>query len=146
MNNHAKMIKRLQYLQGPHPEDPIDDMWRKGLVSYRYDFRNLSTDLWYLQIRNNRHKSSCIVDPNDPLKGLWLSCIIVALGDVMTKRPCDLNAWKCDSPPMGIDTCSSTVHICAPAALGFLLSLSDEQEQLGGLRSGTVKDLVRRMT
>ena len=143
MNNRDKMLQRLRILKDPKLQDPITLLKNMGLVSYQYDFRNLATDQWYLRTREGRRKCEYIVDPNDPLKGLWLGCLIMAISDVCERRPCDLNAWKYDSPPMGIDTCSPTVHICAPAALGFLLSLSEEQEQLGGLRPGTVRNIIR---
>lgn len=137
------MLQRLEILRvTPQEADPISILRYKHLVSSRYDFRNLATDYWYLKTRDMRRKCEYVVDPADPLKGLWLGCITIAISDVREKRPCDMNAWRCDSPPMGIDTCSELVHICAPAALGFLLSLSDEDELFAGLRPGTIRELT----
>lgn len=143
MNNHEKMLKRLQFLQKSDPEFAIPELKSRGLVSDFYDFRNLATDLWLLTARPARRRIEYFHDPRDPLRSLWFCCLIVAIGDARDGRPCDLGAWRRDAPPMGIETCSSASHICAPHALGFLLSLPPEHELFCGLRPGTIRELLR---
>ena len=144
MKNREKMYKRLEFLRDFRGEFAISEMKSLGLISKVYDFRNLATDLWYLNTKCERRKLDLIKDCGDPIKSLWLGCIVIAISDVRDERPCDLGAWRYDSPPMGIETCSSTAHICAPAALGFLLSLPTWHEQICGLSPGTIRELVRR--
>lgn len=149
--NHQKMLKRLSFLRISTDCDQgmiLDELRRREFVSSRYDFRNLTLDLWY--IRNDSRSravqdvTSCF-DANDPIKGIWFKTILLALNDVRGGRPCDLGAWRRDSPPMGIDTCSKTLHICAPAAMGFLLSLPEEHERFVSLNPGTIRDLVKNI-
>lgn len=137
-----RRLEYLKHLRSASTEDAIFALREFSLVSNKYDFRNLATDLWYLRTRDTRRRCDYIIDPHEPLKGLWFGCVVMAISDVKERRPCDLHAWRYDSPPMGIDTCSEEVHICAPAALGFLLSLTDEQELYCGLTPGTIRDIV----
>jgi hypothetical protein len=139
------MYERLALLR--ESEKDVATLQKLHLVSNRYDFRNLALDMWYIRTMKSRavqDVSNCY-DREDPLKGIWLKCILLALNDVKSGRPCDLEAWRKDSPPMGIDTCSKNLHICAPAAMGFLLALPEEHERFISVTPGTLKDLVKRL-
>ena len=150
MNNREKMYERLELLRelGDSGQDSLlTELRLRELISKRYDFRNLALDLWYIEnsarARAVQDVTSCFGD--DRLSSLWLKCILLALNDVKSGRPCDFGAWRLDSPPMGIDTCSSNVHICAPSAMGFLLAQTEEHEKFVCISPGTIRDIVKQI-
>ena len=146
MHNKDRMLYRLDAITKAAGKITIDELLDKGLVSEHYNFRNLATDLWYLSNRNSRlsYEIAECYDCTDPIKSIWFRTLVLAISDAKSKRPCDLGAWLYDSPPMSIEICTDNYHLCAPEAIGFLLSLDDEHERLGGLSPGTIRDVVRK--
>jgi hypothetical protein len=144
MHSRDRMLQRLDIIAKNRTNISIPDMRSAGIVSAQYNFRNLATDLWYLSCRNSRiaYEIAECHDCDDPIKSIWFRCLVIAISDARSKRPCDLGAWVGDFPPMGIETCSSKYHLCAPEAVGFLLSLDDEHERLGGLTPGTIRAII----
>ena len=150
MDYQTKMRKRLLRIkelgagEDNNMEIMIGMLRREGFVSPEYDFRNLSIDTWYLSNRILRryYDKATHYNADDPWKSVWLRVITLAIADERTERPCDLNAWKKDSPPMSIDICTNAVHICAPAAHGWLVNLDEDETRFAGLSVGTIRAII----
>lgn len=150
MLRKERMLKRLEIIRNAVSQDDNDILCylrSEELISSCYDFRNLATDRWYLARSEEGFPrigfglEECN-DSHDPIKSIWFRCIFLAIYDARSRRPCDLNAWYKDQPPMSIETCTEDLHICSPSAVGFLLSLTDDHERLGGLSPGTIKRII----
>ena len=144
MNNHEKMLRRLKYILENEKKTAVSDLFTLGLVSASYDFRNLATDLWYLSYRDSQRgydPGECYC-AEDPIRSILFRTIVLALFDLKSGRPCDLGAWKKDTAPMGILTCTAEAHLCAPDAAGFLLNLDEDYEEFAGVRPGTIRSFA----
>jgi hypothetical protein len=149
MNYRDRMIYRLKAIElAPKvfsDEAIIQRLQDKLFVSVNYSFRNLAVDRWYLSSRVQRlgYDIAECHDCNNPIKSVWFRVIVMALADVRSERPCDLNAWDKDLPPMGIEKCTEDCHICSPAARGWLLNLDDVAEEFAGLSHGTIISILK---
>ena len=149
MNYRDRMTYRLKNIEKAPKTmsdgEIIRTLLQHQIVSVNYSFRNLAVDRWYLSNRVARvgYEIAECHDCNDPIKGVWFRVIVIALADAKANRPCDLDAWDKDLPPMGIDKCIEGCHICSPAAKGWLLNLDDTAEEFAGLSQGTIKDILK---
>jgi hypothetical protein len=128
-----------------HPSTVIRSLRSSELISKNYDITCLAVDVWCLFDRkpsDSKRKSSEFTTIKDPLIRVFFGIVVQAIYDVSSGRPCDVNSWIVDIPPMGSDLrCSPSVHVCHESAAEFMEETGALWEAVLNLPAGMLAEL-----
>ena len=128
-----------------HPDTVIRSLRSFELISENYDLTCLAVDVWCLFDRNpntSKRKYSTITAIQDPLIRVFFGVIVQSLYDVRAGRPCDVNSWVVDHPPMGVDLrCSPSIHVCSESAAEFIAETGALWEAVLNLPTGMLAEI-----